>query len=163
MRIKGNIWRLGNNIDTDLIISGKYLRTNDINVWRSHIFENLDINFAGCAKKGDIIVAGENFGCGSSREQAPLAIRECGIGCIIAKSFARIFFRNAINIGLLVIECAKLVESLSEKKHVEIEIFLKEGFIIFQNTQYTFNPFPEIVLKILSSGGLLNYYFNARK
>ncbi len=102
--ITGRVWKFGDNIDTDVIIPGKYLRTTDMSVFASHVMEGIDASFSRKVKKGDIIVAGKNFGCGSSREQAPLALKHAGVACIVAESFARIFFRNAINVGLQIIE-----------------------------------------------------------
>ena len=123
--IKGRVWKFGNDIDTDVIIPGKYLRTKDMQVFAAHAMEGIDPGFSKKAKPGDIIVAGDNFGCGSSREQAPLALKHAGIACIVAKSFARIFFRNAINIGLPLMEADIECEEGTKLKLTCLKVKLK--------------------------------------
>ncbi len=157
LKIKGRVWKFGNDINTDLIIAGKYkLSITDIGELSKHAMEALIPGFAEKIKKDDLIVAGRNFGCGSSREQAPLVLKHIGIGAIIAESFARIFYRNAINIGLPVIEC-------KETNKIEngdlLEASLSEGYIknLTKNEVYKFKPIPPALLEILVNGGLVNY------
>ncbi|MEM0214575.1 MAG: 3-isopropylmalate dehydratase small subunit [Archaeoglobaceae archaeon] len=152
----GRVWKFGDDIDTDVIIPGKYLVFNEPEELAKHAFENVRRDIAIKAKKGDFIVAGRNFGCGSSREHAVLALKGLGVSAVIAKSFARIFFRNAINTGLLVIECPE-TDKISEGD--EIELDLKNGVIVnlTKGEKYKINEMPEFLLKIVESGGLINY------
>lgn len=152
----GKVWKFGDDIDTDVIIPGKYLVFNEPEELAKHAFENIRKDFVNSVKRGDFIVAGRNFGCGSSREHAVLAIKGLGVEAVIAKSFARIFFRNAINSGLMVIEC-KEVDRIDEGD--EIELDLKNGVIInlTKREKYKFNELPEFLLKIIEAGGLINY------
>ncbi|MEA1945083.1 MAG: methyltransferase domain-containing protein [Euryarchaeota archaeon] len=152
MRIKGKAWIFGDDIDTDAIIPGKYLRTTDLQVFADHVMEGVDPGFAAKIAKGDIIVAGRNFGCGSSREQAVLAIKYAGIGCVVAASFARIFFRNAINIGLPIIETG---EEISCKEGDIIEVDIEDGTIRVGDHEYTGTKMPDFLLEILIDGGLV--------
>ncbi len=155
--IRGKAWKFGDNINTDLIISGKYkLSITDLDELSKHAMEGLASNFAEKFKKGDIIVAGRNFGCGSSREQAPLVLKHLGAGAILAKSFARIFYRNAINIGLPVMEC-KNTDYIQEGDILEID--LERGIIrnLSQKQEYQASPIPKDLIKILIAGGLTNY------
>lgn len=151
------IWIYENNVDTDVIIPARYLNTKDAKELASHCMEDIDKEFSKNVKAGDFIVAGYNFGCGSSREHAPLAIKESGIKAVIAKSFARIFYRNAINIGLVIIENDEIQNDIS--KDDEIEINLNNGKIInkTKNKEYTFSPFPNEIQKLINEGGLVNY------
>ncbi len=153
--IKGKTWTFGENIDTDVIIPGRYLRTFNPQDLADHVLEGERPDFTKNVQKGDIIVADENFGCGSSREQAPVAIKTAGVDAIIAKSFARIFYRNAINIGLPVI-----VSDIEAKDGDIISIDLSKGEIVNQTTGVTenFEPFKEFMLNILEDGGLVNHY-----
>ncbi len=151
-RISGIVWKFGDNIDTDVIIPGKYLRTTDMNVFASHVMEGIDPGFAKKVKKGDIIVAGKNFGCGSSREQAPLALKHAGISCIVAESFARIFFRNAINVGLPIIE-AKI--GCMEGDILEID--LGNGIVKHNDMTYPATKLPDFLREILADGGLVEH------
>jgi methanogen homoaconitase small subunit len=149
--IVGRVWKFGNDIDTDVIIPGKYLRTKDMQVFAAHAMEGIDPEFAKKVSPGDIIVAGTNFGCGSSREQAPLALKHAGVACIVAKSFARIFFRNAINIGLPLIEA-----DVNCEEGDKIEIDLHKGEIkIVGNGTFKGNKLPDFLLEILTAGGLV--------
>ena len=148
--ISGRIWKFGDHIDTDVIIPGKYLRTTDMQVFADHAMEGIDPDFPTKIQPGDIIVAGENFGCGSSREQAPLALKHAGIACIVAKSFARIFFRNAINVGLPIIE-ADVECAESEMCNVD----LKQGIVLCSDTAFTGTKLPGFLLEILMDGGLV--------
>ena len=154
MIFKGRVWLFGDNIDTDLIIPGKYLIITDPNELAKHLFENIIESFYTKIKPGDIIVAGRNFGCGSSREHAPLAIKHAGISAIIAKSFARIFFRNAINIGLPVIISDKARDVIKENEVILID--LENGYIERENGErLIIEKYPKFLLEILKNGGLL--------
>lgn len=152
MKFKGNVWKYGDNVDTDVIIPGKYLRTADIKSLGQHAMEGIDPLFK--PEHGDIIVAGKNFGCGSSREQAPLAIRHAGIDCVIAQSFARIFFRNAINVGLTIVEAD--VYDMVQKGDV-VEVDLDTGIVTAGGTEYTSTRLPLFLQDILNAGGLVAY------
>ena len=155
--IKGKTWTFGENIDTDVIIPGRYLRTFNPQDLADHVLEGERPDFTKNVKKGDIIVADENFGCGSSREQAPVAIKTAGVDAVVAKSFARIFYRNAINIGLPVI-----VSDIEAKDGDIISIDLTEGSLVNETTgeEKSFEPFKEFMLNILEDGGLVNHYLN---
>ena len=152
-KISGRVWKFKDNIDTDVIIPGKYLRTTDMSVFASHVLEGVDPGFSKKVKKGDIIVAGKNFGCGSSREQAPLALKHAGVACIVAESFARIFFRNAINVGLPIIE-AKI--DCEEGEIIDID--LENGIIKTKNASYTGTKLPDFLREILADGGLVEHH-----
>ncbi|MDI9394680.1 MAG: homoaconitase small subunit [Euryarchaeota archaeon] len=149
--IKGRVWKFGNDIDTDVIIPGKYLRTKDMQVFAAHAMEGIDPEFSKKVKPGDIIVAGDNFGCGSSREQAPLALKHAGIACVVAKSFARIFFRNAINVGLPLIEAYIECE---EGEEIEVDLLKGEVKVPGKGT-FKGNKLPDFLLEILTDGGLV--------
>jgi len=151
----GRAWKFGDDIDTDVIIQGKYLVINDPNELAKHVFENIRPEFAKNVKPGDFVVAGENFGCGSSREHAPLALKALGV-YVVAKSYARIFFRNAINIGLPVFEC-KDTGKIDDGD--ELELDLEKGLIInkTKGESYSINPIPEFLRDIIESGGLIAY------
>ena len=149
--IIGRVWKFGDNIDTDVIIPGKYLRTKNMEVFATHAMEGIDPEFAKRVKHGDIIVAGTNFGCGSSREQAPLALKYAGVACVIAKSFARIFFRNAINVGLPLIEA-----DVECQDGYEIKVDLLKGEVEVSGKRvFKGNKLPEFLLEILTDGGLV--------
>lgn len=154
---KGKVWKFGNDIDTDVIIPGKYLRTTDMQVFADHAMEGIAPDFAGNVQKGDIIVAGDNFGCGSSREQAPLALKYAGVSCVIAKYFARIFFRNAVNIGLLILE-ADVDAADGDQIEVDLEnntirVFPKDNPDDMHD--YPVRNMPDFLLEILNDGGLV--------
>ena len=155
MKFNGNAIKYGDNVDTDVIIPARYLNTIDKKELASHCMEDIDKNFVKKVKAGDIMVAGNNFGCGSSREHAPIAIKESGISLVIAKSFARIFYRNSINIGLAILECEEAVDNISEGDIVEVD--LDEGVIYNKTTSKSFKttPFPEFIQKIITAGGLI--------
>jgi len=163
MIFKGKVWKFGDNIDTDIIIPARYLNTTELKELATHCMEPLIEDFSKKVNKGDIIVAGKNFGCGSSREHAPLAIKSAGISCIIAESFARIFFRNSINMGLPVVELADASKYFNQND--EVEINLTDGIIVnlTRNEKYKIKPFPKFLQNIINSGGLLNYSLNKRK
>jgi len=154
---KGKAWVYGDNVDTDVIIPARYLNSTDAKELAAHCMEDIDKDFAGKVQQGDIIVAGENFGCGSSREHAPIAIKACGVSAVIAKSFARIFFRNAINIGLPIIENAELTDEASNGD--EIEIDLSKGVVknLTKGKEYEIAPFPPSIQELIATGGLINY------
>lgn len=153
---KGKVWKFGSDIDTDAIIPGKYLRTTDMQVFADHAMEGISPDFAKNVQKGDIIVADDNFGCGSSREQAPLALKYAGVSCIIAKYFARIFFRNAINIGLLIIEAdveAEDGDSIEvDLNNSVVRVFPKDGSAV---REYPTGKLPDFLFDMLDDGGLV--------
>lgn len=157
--IKGKVWKFGDNIDTDVIIPGRYLRTFSLDELASHAMEGVDPEFAKKVEKGDIVVADENFGCGSSREQAPVVIKHAGVSAVIAKSFARIFYRNAINVGLPVIAA-----DIDADENDILKIDLSEGVVYNLTTGKSFKiePFKEFMLDILANGGLVNHYHKTR-
>jgi methanogen homoaconitase small subunit len=152
MKFTGKVWKYGDNVDTDVIIPGKYLRSADFKVFADHAMEGIDPGFRPAA--GDVIVAGRNFGCGSSREQAPLAIKYAGVSCVVAKSFARIFFRNAINVGLPIVE-ADVADAV--RKGDVIEIDLDTGCVTAGGIRYTSTRLPGFLQEILNAGGLVAY------
>ena len=150
------IYQYGDNVDTDVIIPARYLNAPDEKSLASHCMEDIDQSFASTVEPGDIVVGGSNFGCGSSREHAPLAIKACGVKCVIAKSFARIFYRNAINIGFPIMECPQAVDGISPGDQVSVDF--QSGIIRNETTgaQFQAAPFPEFVNGIIEHGGLLN-------
>ena len=155
MNFTGNAIKYGDNVDTDVIIPARYLNTIDKKELASHCMEDIDNNFVKKVKCGDVMVAGNHFGCGSSREHAPIAIKESGISLVIAKSFARIFYRNSINIGLPILECPEAVEGIKEGDVIEAD--LDNGVIYNKTTgkSYETQPFPEFIQKIITAGGLV--------
>ena len=156
MKCTGKTVKYGDNVDTDVIIPARYLNTSDPKELAAHCMEDIDKSFHDKIKPGDILVGGENFGCGSSREHAPIAIKESGISLVIAKSFARIFYRNAINIGLAIVECPQAAEAIREGDAVEAD--LDAGVITDVTTGQSFQtePFPAFIQNIISAGGLVN-------
>ena len=163
MIFKGIVWKFGNNIDTDLIIPARYLNTSDPKELAQHAMEDADPEWVKKMKPGDFIIGGENFGCGSSREHAPIALKEAGVTAVIAKSFARIFYRNAINIGFPILESPAAVEGI--KGGDEIEVDLAAGTIknLTSGREYKAQPFPEFMRAIINAGGLINYIKAKRK
>ena len=155
MKFHGTVFKYGDNVDTDVIIPARYLNTIDKKELASHCMEDLDTTFSQRVKPGDIMVAGENFGCGSSREHAPIAIKESGISLVIAKSFARIFYRNSINIGLAIVECPEAAEAIEEGHTVEAD--LDNGILLDQTTGKSFHtaPLPPFNQTIITNGGLI--------
>ena len=153
----GKAIKYGDNVDTDVIIPARYLNSSDPAELALHCMEDIDKDFTKKVKKGDIIVAEKNFGCGSSREHAPIAIKASGIGCVIAETFARIFYRNAINIGLPIIECEEAAQGIEEGD--EIEVNFDTGMItnITKGKSFKGQPFPEFMQKIIDAQGLVNY------
>lgn len=156
MKACGKVHKYGDNVDTDVIIPARYLNTPDMQELAQHCMEDIDVDFAKNVHKGDIMVAKSNFGCGSSREHAPAAIKASGISCVIAKTFARIFYRNAINIGLPIIECEEAAEKIDNGDEVEIDF--DSGVITnkTKNETYQGQSFPEFLINIINSNGLLN-------
>ena len=161
MSVKGRVFKYGDNVDTDVIIPARYLNTSDAKELASHCMEDIDVNFVKNVKKGDIIVANKNFGCGSSREHAPLAIKTAGVSCVIASTFARIFYRNSINIGLPILECDEAVKNIDAGD--ELEVDFKTGIIknLTKNQQYKGEGFPEFMQKIIDNDGLIGYIKNS--
>ena len=155
METQGKVFKYPDNVDTDVIIPARYLNTSSANELALHCMEDIDKEFVKNVEKGDIMVAGWNFGCGSSREHAPLVIKTCGTGCVIAKSFARIFYRNAINIGLPILECEEAVEEIMAGDKVNVNF--DSGIItnITTGKQYKAQPFPPFIQNIIKNGGLL--------
>ena len=157
MKANGKVIKYGDNIDTDVIIPARYLNTTDHKELASHCMEDIDKDFVNNVHKGDIIVAEKNFGCGSSREHAPLAIKCAGVSCVIASTFARIFYRNAINIGLPILECDEAARDI--KAGDEVSVDFNTGVITNVTTgkSYKAEPFPEFMQKIMAAGGLVSY------
>lgn len=155
--VNGKVHKYGSNVDTDVIIPARYLNTSSDKELAAHCMEDIDRDFANNVKLGDIIVAEKNFGCGSSREHAPIAIKASGISCVIASTFARIFYRNAINIGLPIIECDEASRDIKDGDEVSIDF--NTGVIVNKTTgkTYTAEPFPEFIQNIIAKGGLINY------
>ena len=154
---KGNVFKYGENVDTDVIIPARYLNSSEPSELAAHCMEDIDREFIHQVKKGDIIVAEKNFGCGSSREHAPIAIKAAGVSCVIAETFARIFYRNAINIGLPIVECAQAAKEIENGDQVEVDF--DSGVIkdLTKGTEYQGQAFPEFMQKIIAAEGLVNY------
>ncbi len=154
---KGLVFKYGDNVDTDVIIPARYLNTSDPAELAAHCMEDIDREFIGKVHAGDVIVAEKNFGCGSSREHAPIAIKAAGVSCVIAETFARIFYRNAINIGLPIIECPEASRGIENGDEVEVDF--DTGMIkdLTKGTQYQGQAFPEFMQRIIDAGGLVNY------
>ena len=155
METKGKVFKYPDNVDTDVIIPARYLNTSDAKELAKHCMEDIDNTFVSRVSEGDIIVAGWNFGCGSSREHAPLVIKTCGTGCVIAKSFARIFYRNAINIGMPILECEEAADEIADGDQVSVDF--DTGIItnLTKNKIYKAQPFPSFIQNIIQKGGLL--------
>ncbi|RLA86057.1 MAG: 3-isopropylmalate dehydratase small subunit [Deltaproteobacteria bacterium] len=157
MKYRGRVWKFGDNVDTDLIIPARYLDTSDPKELASHLMEPVDPQFSEKVKEGDILVAGRNFGCGSSREHAPVAIRGAGISCVVAKSFARIFYRNAFNTGLPILEAPEAAEEAQEGDILEVD--LGEGKVrnLSQGKEYRAKPLPPFMQELIRDGGLMKH------
>lgn len=157
MNSTGSVWKYGDHVDTDVIIPARYLNVSTAEELARHCLEDLDPTFAGAVQAGDVIVAGENFGCGSSREHAPLAIKGAGVKAVVARSFARIFYRNAINVGLPILESGEAVDGIEPGHRVEID--LEMGQIRNQTTGQTYQaePYPPFMMEIIRAGGLVAY------
>lgn len=157
MKTCGRVFKYGDNVDTDVIIPARYLNSSDPKELALHCMEDIDKEFVNKVSKGDLIVADKNFGCGSSREHAPIAIKAAGVSCVIAETFARIFYRNAINIGLPIIECPEASRGISQGDEVEVDF---DSGVITNKTKgerYQGQPFPEFMQKIIAAEGLINY------
>lgn len=157
MKANGHVFKYGDNVDTDVIIPARYLNSSDPKELALHCMEDIDTEFVNKVKKGDIIVADKNFGCGSSREHAPLAIKASGVSCVIAETFARIFYRNAINIGLPIIECPQASKGISAGDEVEVDFDSGMIYNKTKGTQFQGQAFPPFMQKIIAAEGLVNY------
>lgn len=157
MKAQGTVWKYGDNVDTDVIIPARYLNSSDPAELAMHCMEDIDKDFVKKVKKGDLLVANKNFGCGSSREHAPIAIKAAGISCVIAETFARIFYRNAINIGLPIIECPEAAQNIQDGDQVEVDFDSGMIYNRTRGTQYQGQAFPEFMQKIIKAEGLVNY------
>ena len=157
MNLKGKVHKYGADVNTDVIIPARYLSVSDPDELAQHCMEDIDAEFLNRVETGDIIMATTNFGCGSSREHAPLAIKAIGVSCVIAKSFARIFFRNAINIGLPLLECVEAVDNTEAGDLLEIDLSLGEIKNLTRGKTFTAEPYPEFMAELISAGGLIEY------
>ncbi|MCS7203623.1 MAG: 3-isopropylmalate dehydratase small subunit [Thermodesulfovibrio sp.] len=157
MKIRGRVWKFGDNIDTDVIIPARYLNTSDPKELAKHVMEDADPEFPSKVRPGDIIVAGKNFGCGSSREHAPLAIKAAGVQAVVAKSFARIFFRNAFNIGLPIFEVPDLVDESQDRDEIEIDMSTGDIINLTNSKRYKTKPIPDFMQELIKSGGLIEW------
>lgn len=162
MKAEGRVFKFGSNVDTDVIIPARYLNVPDPAELAKHCMEDIDKEFVNKVKEGDIIVADKNFGCGSSREHAPIAIKAAGVSCVIAETFARIFYRNAINIGLPIIECPEAAKGIEEGDEIEVDFDSGKIYNKTKGEEYQGQAFPEFMQNIISSGGLINYINNAK-
>ena len=163
MKAIGRVFKYGDNVDTDVIIPARYLNTSDPKELAAHCMEDIDLDFAKKVQEGDIIVANRNFGCGSSREHAPIAIKESGISCVIASTFARIFYRNAINIGLPILECDQAVKSIEAGDKLEVNFDTGVIKNLTKNEEYQGEAFPEFMQKIINRNGLIGYIKNSQE
>ena len=157
MKLRGKVHKYGADVNTDVIIPARYLNVYDPAELAQHCMEDLDPEFLKRVKPGDIIVAGSNFGCGSSREHAPLAIKAAGISCVIARSFARIFYRNSMNIGLPILECEEAVDQAEARDTLEVELSTGEIVNITRKLTFQAKPFPDFMLQLIKAGGLIEY------
>lgn len=155
--IKGTVHKYGDNVDTDVIIPARYLNTTDPKELASHCMEDIDTEFVKKVKPGDVIVAQDNFGCGSSREHAPISIKAAGIACVIANTFARIFYRNSLNIGLPILECPEAVSGISDGDQVEVDLESGKITNVTTGKSYQAKPFPPFMRELIKAGGLVNY------
>ena len=160
MKAEGRVFKFGANVDTDVIIPARYLNVPDPSELAKHCMEDIDKEFVNKVSEGDIIVADKNFGCGSSREHAPIAIKAAGVSCVIAETFARIFYRNAINIGLPIIECPEAAKGIEEGDQVEVDFDSGMIYNKTKGTQFQGQAFPEFMQNIIANGGLINYINN---
>jgi 3-isopropylmalate/(R)-2-methylmalate dehydratase small subunit len=157
MKLLGTVWRYGDDVDTDGIIPARYLNVSEPEDLACHCMEDVDSGFARAVQAGDVIVAGENFGCGSSREHAPLAIKGSGVACVVAKSYARIFYRNAINIGLPILECPQAVEETQKGDRLAADLGAGTVTNLRTGRTYQVSPFPPFIMGIIEAGGLVSY------
>lgn len=163
MKVNGHVFKYGDNVDTDVIIPARYLNSSDPKELAEHCMEDIDTEFVKKVNKGDIIVADKNFGCGSSREHAPLAIKASGVSCVIAETFARIFYRNAINIGLPIIECPEAAKGIAAGDEVEVDFDSGKIYNKTKGTQFQGQAFPPFMQKIIAAEGLVNYINQGQK
>ena len=157
MKVSGKTYKYGDNVDTDVIIPARYLNTPNAKELAAHCMEDIDASFAKTVKPGEIIVAGKNFGCGSSREHAPLAIKTCGVACVIASTFARIFYRNALNIGLPILECPEAAERISAGDEITVDFDTGRIMNVTTGISYQAEPFPPFMQDLIAAGGLASY------
>ena len=157
MKVKGKVWKFGDDVDTDAIIPARYLNTSDPQELAQHCMEDADASFAGRVQPGDIIIAGKNFGCGSSREHAPLAIKTAGASCVIAGGFARIFYRNAFNIGLPILESSEAAKGSQPGDELEVDLDTGEIRNLTRNTTFTAQPIPPFMQELIKDGGLMGH------
>lgn len=162
MKAEGKVFKFGSNVDTDVIIPARYLNVPDPSELAKHCMEDIDKEFVNKVSEGDIIVADKNFGCGSSREHAPIAIKAAGVSCVIAETFARIFYRNAINIGLPIIECPEAARGIEEGDQIEVDFDSGKIYNKTKGTEFQGQAFPEFMQNIISNGGLINYINNEK-
>ncbi|HBI47468.1 MAG TPA: 3-isopropylmalate dehydratase small subunit [Smithella sp.] len=157
MIFRGKVWKFGDNVDTDAIIPARYLTTSDPRELALHCMEDADPNFVARMKTGDIILGGENFGCGSSREHAPIAIKAAGVSCVVAKSFARIFYRNSFNMGLPIFESVELVDAIKDGEEITVDSSRGTIAIAGSTKTFTINPIPPFMEKLIADGGLMKH------
>ncbi len=162
MKAEGRVFKYGSNVDTDVIIPARYLNVPDASKLAKHCMEDIDKEFVNKVTDGDIIVADKNFGCGSSREHAPIAIKAAGVSCVIAETFARIFYRNAINIGLPIIECPEAAKGIEDGDQVEVDFDSGKIYNKTKGTEFQGQAFPEFMQNIISNGGLINHINNSK-
>ena len=163
MKAQGRVFKYGDNVDTDVIIPARYLNSFDAQELASHAMVDIDPEFVNKVKPGDLIVANKNFGCGSSREHAPIAIKAAGVSCVIAETFARIFYRNAINIGLPIIECPEAARGIEDGDEVEVDFDSGKIYNRTKGTEFQGQSFPEFMQKLIAAGGLVNYTNSKKK
>ena len=157
MKITGRAWKYGDNVNTDYIIPGRYMELTDPKEMAKHAMEGIDTTFVAEVQKGDIVVAGRNFGCGSSREHAPLSLKYAGVGCVVAESYARIFYRNAVNIGLPALECPGVTKSVDQGDELELDLGAGTVTNLTRGSKLVFTPLPAFMLDVLNAGGLVPY------
>jgi 3-isopropylmalate/(R)-2-methylmalate dehydratase small subunit len=160
---KGKVWKYGDNVDTDAIIPARYLNVSTPEELAQHCMEDVDATFAGAVQAGDVVVAGENFGCGSSREHAPLALKGAGVSCVVARSFARIFYRNAINVGLPILECPQAAEEAESGQQLEVDLKAGQVRNLSNGQVYQAAPYPPFMMALIEAGGLIPYTRGRRK
>ena len=163
MKALGKAFKYGDNVDTDVIIPARYLNSFDANELAKHAMIDIDPDFVNQVQPGDVIVANKNFGCGSSREHAPLCLKAAGVSCIIAETFARIFYRNAINIGLPILECPEAAKGIEAGDQVEVDFATGTIYNRTKDTSYQGQPFPEFMQQLIAAGGLVNYINNKKR
>ncbi len=156
MNIRGKCWKYGNNVNTDEIVPARYLNVSSAEELGAHAMEDIDADFVSNVSPGDVVVGGENFGCGSSREHAPVALQGAGVACVVGRSFARIFFRNAINTGLPIVECPQAVDAIETGDEVEIDIAAGTIRKVGTDQSFAIEPFPEAIREIIDAGGLMS-------